>query len=630
MFHVVEVIETKKAFKPGQVDDEGKPLFNGSILVKIGSADSIVGQVKNIWCAPATFNKRIPFIGEQVLMFEASSTEQSATDFKSKRYFYFAPYNTVNNVSNHHFPLFFKREKSTGPYGSQPSAEILADKKELGYTVSSRSFKSTKMLQPYEGDDIWEGRFAQSIRFTHTYRLANSPGPQIYQQNSLTNWPGRSEFDPLTIIRVKFPSAGSGYDLEDLASDQSSIYLTTAHKLLRFKAGSNTNCAVKGIPNWQGAQVLIDSDRIVLNAKNDDAFLIAKKRAIITAKKIQFQTEKHTVDLDTLMNWLKKFVDNFDDLVAGTAPLTTAMGPSGPGKSAPQVKKLATVDYKTRFKQKGCNPNRPNDDSDSIANDAANDLAGAAAAAGPTGPVSAAIAGASGGGGGGGGGAGGEGGGGGDSAAPAAPAAGNDSPGLLQQIGNAITNFFGGGNPPAAPPAPGPTSNKKFTPKKGDQYINKRDKYMKNKKCKNLTQAGKDKGFLHTEDIAGGLPTKNNRKYTHPIGVDFGEKIAPILRKHNLWITDTNDWRDETGKGHKSQDQSHGLSVDANFPDKKYDAQRLGAVVQDANKAGLNFVYEVNSPEEEARLIRENPVLKGHVKYIGRKTAPHFSVYYAC
>ncbi len=354
MFHVVEVIETKQAYKPNQKDDKGNLLFNGSILVRTGGVDSVLGQVRNIWCAPATFNRRIPLIGEQVLMFEAPSVETSATNFKTKRFYYFTPYNTVNDVSNQNFPLFWKRDKTSPPFSPNEKSEILADKRELGYTISKK-IKGTRMLQPFEGDDIWEGRFGQSIRFTRSYRDTNFPGDKIYQFNSKIFWPSRIPEDPIAIIKVKRPSPGTNFDLEDIQVDQSSIYLTTSQKILRFKAGSLNNCDAKGISNWdKGSQVIVDADRVVINAKNDIAFLLAKNKSIISAKRIILQTDKHKVDVDDLMLWLKKFVKLFEQVITGESPLTTAMGPTGPGKNAPQTTKLANVDYKLAFKRKGC------------------------------------------------------------------------------------------------------------------------------------------------------------------------------------------------------------------------------------------------------------------------------------
>lgn len=615
MFFVVEVVDTKKAYKTGQKDDEGNLLFDGSILVKAAAADSILGHIRNIWCAPATFNRRIPLIGEQVLIFEAPSTERSAAKLKTKRYFYFTPYNTIDDASLHHFPLFFDRKKTSPPNGSKSPADIIADRKELGYTISKK-VKGTQKLQPFEGDDIWEGRFGQSIRFSHTYRSVNNPGIKIYQQDALKNWPGKSQFDPIAIFRVKFPKAGGGYDLEDLEKDQSSIYLTTSQKLLKFKAGFNKNCFVKGISNWAGAQAMIDADRVVINAKNDHAFVIGKKSTVITGKKVVFQSDKFIVDLDNLMTWLQKFNGQFRQVCTGEAPLTTAMGPTGPSKHSIQVTKTSKVDFKLKFKKFGCG-RLPGLRLGILPPIGAiiSPLIKAVQAAGPTGPAGNAISSASSGGGGsssGGGASGGGAGGGGGASSGGASGGGAGSGGASGGgAGGGGGGSFGGGG-------------------SKDEYATKRPGYMKNKKCKNLSESGKQKGFAPTQNIAGGLPTRNGRKFNHPLSVELGEKAAGIMRNNDLVITDTNDWRDKNGKPHKSLDQQHGLSFDANFNDKKWTPEKIRKVANEGKAQGLNFKFEIGNREQVVEIVRQNPDLEGTVIYVGRLTDPHFSVYFDC
>ena len=44
-----------------------------------------------------------------------------------------------------------------------------ADKKEWGYTFEQKP-KKVENLQPFDGDDLFEGRFGQSIRFGSTVK----------------------------------------------------------------------------------------------------------------------------------------------------------------------------------------------------------------------------------------------------------------------------------------------------------------------------------------------------------------------------------------------------------------------------------------------------------------------------
>jgi len=354
MFQIVEVIETKKAFKTNQRDEDGNVLFDGSILVRIGSNHSVLGNVRNVWAAPLMFNKRIPLIGEQVAIIEAPFVEKTNPDIKGKQFYYFTLVNSVNDVTLHQLPKLWTRSSSDGPAGSKNVTEILSDKKQVGYTFSTNPGR-TKMLQPFEGDDLWEGRFGQSIRFSRHYSTVNFPGTGVYEKQSTTFWPGKQSNDPILIIKVKKPTTGFGYDLEDLSKDESSIYLTTSHKLLKFTPGFKQNCYVKTAASWdKGSQILLSSDRAILNAKTDSAFVIGNKRSIVTANQVIFQSAKYNVDLDALMIWIKNLASEINKITTGQAPLTTAMGPTGPSVNAAQITKIVNVDFTKYFKNFAC------------------------------------------------------------------------------------------------------------------------------------------------------------------------------------------------------------------------------------------------------------------------------------
>ena len=727
MFNIAEVIETKKAFKTNQKDENGEPLFDGSIQVKSAADNSIAGHIKNLWCAPATFNRRIPLIGEHVLIFEAPSTERSSSKLKTKRYFYFTPYNTVDDVSSHNLPQLFKRDKTSGPNGSKSAADIIADKKELGYTIP-KTIKGAQMLQPFEGDDIWEGRFGQSIRFSQSYGSVNNPGTGIYQLDSRKFWPGKSKFDPLAIMRVKIPKKGSGFDIEDLSKDQSSLYLTTSQKLLKFIPGFAKNCLVKKISSWPGAQALMSADRIVMNAKKDNAFLIANKTAVVTGKKVVLQSDKNKVDLDDLMSWLQKFNNQFRQLCTAEQPLTTAMGPTGPSVHAIQVVKTAKIDFKLKFRKFGCFSLPGLRSGISSASNIPNIVAPiiGAALSGPSGgPAGSAIiaaavssagagsgtgggsaggpSGGTGGSGGSGGGAGGAGSAGGGSGASggggSSPGGGNSSPpgggggggsspsggggggggssscfryllvnndksvksysyrscenkiitGTLQSgkdikfcaLKNTIEYDAGieltelgicqpetNNSEPSNISVPG-NSGGAF-----DEYEMKRPGYLKNKKCKNLSETGKQKGFAPTQQIAGGLPTRNGKTFNHPLSVELGERASTVLRNNEIVITDTNDWRGLDGKGHKSLDQQHGLAFSANFLNKRWTIDRIRKAVIDGKREGLKFQFNIGDNDggrnAVTALLTANPDLSGYIIYSSGISDPHFTVYFDC
>jgi len=346
MFQTGEVVETAKAYKTKQKDENGNLLYDGSIQVRVGANDASLGQIRTVWCAPAVFNRKLPLIGEQVLIFSAHGTEVSSADEKRDRWYYFNSYNSVDDVTLHNFPKFWRR--SSHAKGSRPTSPGLNDKGEVGYTLS-KSVVGAKKLQPFEGDDLWEGRFGQSIRFTRHLTGENSPGLNIYEKQP--TWDGSTANDPILIMRVNNTQSGEGYGVEDLKDDAASIYLASNHKLPKLQVGFRKNLDVIKIPNYSNSpQLVLDSARIVINASSDKAFLIGKTETVITAEKVLMQSKKHKVDLDDLMEWINSLAAELWKLTTAQASYTTFMGPTGPATNAGAVTKIHKADFVSKFK----------------------------------------------------------------------------------------------------------------------------------------------------------------------------------------------------------------------------------------------------------------------------------------
>jgi hypothetical protein len=353
---IAEVVEINKAFKPDQTDEEGNPLPLGSIQIRIGSDRHIVGQVRNVYARPATFNRRIPLIGEQVLIINGPVNDWSTKSTKNTGFMYIAPINGTDDLVLHKFPKLWTRDK-TGP---KPAAEgsRKSDREEPGYTFDPNP-KKVHNIQPFEGDDIYEGRLGHSMRFGSTVE-----GDMSNYEKKPT-WKEGSNGDPLWILRIKKPTGGSSgqqaagrgkfkstsrYTIEDLSEDEASIYVTTTQKLPKLTPGFDKNTNVKQTPNWKnGSQVVVDAERLVLNARKDMAFLIAAKELVMTSKKVLLQSENYKVYLDDLMDFIKDLTKLCTDLASGTAQYSTASGPTGPATNMGDFIKLNTADFQ-KFK----------------------------------------------------------------------------------------------------------------------------------------------------------------------------------------------------------------------------------------------------------------------------------------
>ena len=343
MFHIGEVVETKKAYKTNQQDEYGNPLYNGSIQIRVNQHTNFLGQIRTIWAAPATFNIRIPLVGEQVFIFTAPSAQESSPDMKDAHWFYMSPYNATDSMTLHNFHNNWERSKHAE--GSKQTVETLNDIKEVGYTINTNPINN-KHLQPFEGDDLWQGRHGQSIRFSRHVESVNKEGVGVYQKQP--TWVGKRLNDPLLIINLKRPESGEDYAVEDLKDDPASIYMALRHKLYKLQPGFKKDSDVASTPTYdKSPQLLINSNRVVINARTDKAFLIGSTAAVVTARKVRFVTQKYKVDVDDLMDWLKDFIKEMSSTHKGSAPFAAAMGPTGPARNAAKVAML-----KSRFGQK--------------------------------------------------------------------------------------------------------------------------------------------------------------------------------------------------------------------------------------------------------------------------------------
>jgi len=353
---IAEVVENKMAFKPNQKDDDGDPLPLGSIQVRIGSHQSNLGQVRNVYCRPCEWNCRIPHIGEMVMVIGGPTNDWSSSGIKGIGFLYLSPINSTDDLVSHKFPKIWARGNNVGSGGSG----LRNADKEKNYTFPDNPTRVFP-IQPFEGDTIIQSRTGTSIRMGTTIQGGDQ---SIYSEKP--TWKGTKNADPLMILRVKKPEGGSGnsvsslnifktstnkYTVEDISKDESSIYMTVNQTLSKLKGGFDKNLEVKKLGNFQGkSQIVLDSDRVVVNAKKDILFLIGNTQTIITGKKIVMQTEKYKVNLDDLMDFLKKWLGEDVKLSQGSSMYSTPAGPTGPATSVAQYIQLQSADF-TKFKQ---------------------------------------------------------------------------------------------------------------------------------------------------------------------------------------------------------------------------------------------------------------------------------------
>lgn len=195
--------------------------------------------------------KRIPLIDEIVEIVNEPSNSLNENSYSTRDY-YIKPLNLWNNAHHNALP------------------DILRGKTEalLGTEVLERDDIAT--LQPFPGDLYIEGRLGQSLRFTG-YK---------HPKNVFTD--DENNGDPLTILRVGQSEEADIFKsyVEDINADQSSIYLTSNHSV-NLNASTNKKDTYRdntpdSLNTFRGNQIILDSGRILLHAKDDHLLLNSK------------------------------------------------------------------------------------------------------------------------------------------------------------------------------------------------------------------------------------------------------------------------------------------------------------------------------------------------------------------
>jgi len=155
-------------------------------------------------------------------------------------------------------------------------------------------------LLPFAGDVIYQGRWGNSIRFGSTANPAFSTNPSFsHYINPLNSWSDNVENgDPITIIRNGQPSeiTQDGKDImdegwvpitENVNTDLSSIYQTSTQKI-PIQTSNNKFDSYQNTPPTKPdqstlPQCIINSDRLVFNAKKDHVLISGEKSVFLGA-----------------------------------------------------------------------------------------------------------------------------------------------------------------------------------------------------------------------------------------------------------------------------------------------------------------------------------------------------------
>ena len=244
--------------------------------------------------------KRIPVVGEMVKLL--TGTSPSSSPDKSKPIYYYTTSTSLQKNINHNaLPKGQAKLKGTGgstdDYQAASAGNPNASStKPFSFEYGFEELSGLSALQPFTGDFLLEGRFGQSIRLGYT----PSGNTETTQSPS---WTGDST-SPITILRNTQNSSGwNKFVIEDVNEDDTSLYMTSKQKISLSQAHpfslGVTPANLHGDP-----QVLINSERVLLNAKKDRVILAGTEDVNISTPAWKAAMDNMFTQIDEIKNEL--------------------------------------------------------------------------------------------------------------------------------------------------------------------------------------------------------------------------------------------------------------------------------------------------------------------------------------
>lgn len=233
-------------------------------------------------------------------------------------------------------------------------------------------------IQPYPGDVIFEGRFGNSIRLGSTIDESRSYPIKPHWKSGLG-----AVGNPILII-----SNGTNPDptkkkinefiQEEIDKDDSTIWMTSG-QAVKFTPASNFTPSIKNRSvdlhnknEFAGNQILVSSDRIILNSKKQETAIFAAEgiglssmKGITLDAKDVIEMESGRINLgvnavhpallgDVTINWLADLCDLFSATLGHIAKQThtSNTGPTGPPINAGAFRSVKSKVKKLRGKLK--------------------------------------------------------------------------------------------------------------------------------------------------------------------------------------------------------------------------------------------------------------------------------------
>jgi hypothetical protein len=307
--------------------------------------------------------KNIPIIGEVVFITKGPTAYNSAGR-PSKEYYYTNPVSIQSSVHHNGIPGITSflpdgadgRDKNTRDNASDGIANKVKDRLQVKETIDPKFGERIDVypIQPYPGDVIVEGRFGNSIRLGSTIDETRNYPIKPHWKNGLG-----AVGNPILIISNGTNPTDKPFNdfiQEEIDKDDSTIWMTSG-QAVKFTPGSeftpsakNRSVDLHNKNEFAGNQIIISSDRLILNSKKQETAIfsaegigLSSMKGIAIDGKDVIEVESSRVNLgvnavhpvllgDVTMNWLADLCDLFYSALGHIAQEThtSNTGPTGP------------------------------------------------------------------------------------------------------------------------------------------------------------------------------------------------------------------------------------------------------------------------------------------------------------
>lgn len=270
---------------PKLYQKHGKESSLGGVVFELLSTPNSEASLDSLpFALPVFASLTNPPVEGEVITVITNGSRKTGTDTSTRAYYYMPPINVWNNPhcnnnpnevfeGNRYSPDTDKKGYQTVEQGAsnKPGTKPTSITYKSGFQEKATVFP----LVPFAGDATIQGRWGNSIRFGSTNK-----------DKTKTNWSSEGNVgDPIIILsNGRFYNSGEWNTLEEINTDDSSIYLTSTQKInidppvyLNYSYPSGS--APENPEQFTQPQVLLNSNRVGLFGR--DSIIVSSPKVHI-------------------------------------------------------------------------------------------------------------------------------------------------------------------------------------------------------------------------------------------------------------------------------------------------------------------------------------------------------------